>query len=75
MAMISGWTAEDELLFRAALSEEARKKLEDRKAAWDGVERRSSYHQATRVLVAELLTKAPRYPFVARSPDTQRNPG
>lgn len=64
--MISGWDSRDEELFRAALSEEARKKLEDRKAAWDGVERRSSYHQATRVLVADLLKKTPRWPFVAR---------
>ncbi len=64
MGILSTWTEADEQLFEAQLSEEARKRLA--RSNWDGRERRSSYHQSTRKLVADLLAKHPRWPVVER---------
>ena len=59
MGQLTSWDERDEERFRALLSEEARRKL-----AWDGIERRTAYHQATRVLVGDLLRRVPRWPMV-----------
>ena len=71
MGFASTWLESDEQSFRELLSPEARALLVPVERvklgrAWDGIERRSDYHQATRVLVGDLLRKVPAFPFVVR---------
>jgi hypothetical protein len=61
MGRLAVWTKDDEELFRANLSPEARLKLVQ---PYRGPERRSEYRQSTRALVAKALEQVPRWPVV-----------
>ena len=65
MTKLAEWDSVDEKEFVALLSPEARTRLAG-KPAWNGVERRSKFHQSTRALVGDLLRKHPKWPAAAR---------